>query len=89
MSAPRRADCSTESLNEAASPPLAQDTNDMDLEAIEHETGPAPRASMTILHGLGADGNDFVPVAHELDLAAAGPVRGRAACLLEHVLVLD
>jgi hypothetical protein len=48
---------------------------DMTLEAIEHETGPAPRASMIILHGLGADGNDFVPVAHELDLAAVGPVR--------------
>ena len=30
---------------------------------------------MIILHGLGADGNDFVPVAHELDLAAVGPVR--------------
>ena len=47
----------------------------MTLEAIEHETGPAPRASMIILHGLGADGSDFVPVAHELDLAAVGPVR--------------
>ena len=42
----------------------------MTLEAIEHETGPAPRAAMIVLHGLGADGNDFVPVAHELDLAA-------------------
>ena len=30
---------------------------------------------MIILHGLGADGNDFVPVAHELDLGAVGPVR--------------
>ena len=47
----------------------------MTLEAIELETGPAPRASMIVLHGLGADGNDFVPVAHELDLAAVGPVR--------------
>ncbi len=47
----------------------------MTLEAIEHETGPAPRASMIVLHGLGADGNDFVPVAHELDLGAVGPVR--------------
>ncbi|MEO5844207.1 MAG: dienelactone hydrolase family protein [Caldimonas sp.] len=47
----------------------------MDLEAIEHETGPSPRASVIILHGLGADGNDFVPVARELDLAAVGPVR--------------
>ena len=47
----------------------------MTLEAIELETGPAPRAAMIILHGLGADGSDFVPVAHELDLAAVGPVR--------------
>ena len=30
---------------------------------------------MIVLHGLGADGNDFVPVARELDLAAAGAVR--------------
>ena len=35
-----------------------------------------PTASMIILHGLGADGNDFVPVAHELDLGA-----GRAGAL--------
>ena len=32
-------------------------------------------AAVIILHGLGADGNDFVPVAHELELAAVGPVR--------------
>ena len=30
---------------------------------------------MIVLHGLGADGNDFVPVAQELDLGAVGPVR--------------
>jgi phospholipase/carboxylesterase len=47
----------------------------MTLAAIEHETGPHPRASIIILHGLGADGSDFVPVAHELRLAAVGPVR--------------
>jgi len=28
-----------------------------------------------VLHGLGADGNDFVPIAEELDLRAVGPVR--------------
>jgi phospholipase/carboxylesterase len=47
----------------------------MNLDAIEIESAPRPTASMIILHGLGADGNDFVPVAHELDLAAVGPVR--------------
>ena len=45
------------------------------LETIDTETGADPRASVIILHGLGADGNDFVPVARELDLSAAGPVR--------------
>ncbi|MES2633520.1 MAG: dienelactone hydrolase family protein [Pseudomonadota bacterium] len=45
------------------------------LEIIEHETGPVPTATIIILHGLGADGNDFVPIARELDLSAAGPMR--------------
>jgi phospholipase/carboxylesterase len=45
------------------------------LETIEIETGPGPEATIIVLHGLGADGNDFVPVAQELDLAAVGPVR--------------
>ncbi|MEP6739628.1 MAG: alpha/beta hydrolase [Caldimonas sp.] len=45
------------------------------LETIEIDTAPGARASVIILHGLGADGNDFVPVASELDLGAVGPVR--------------
>jgi phospholipase/carboxylesterase len=45
------------------------------LETIDKETGPNPVASVIVLHGLGADGNDFVPVARELDLSAAGAVR--------------
>ena len=45
------------------------------LDTIEHETAPAANAAVIILHGLGADGNDFVPIAHELELAAVGPVR--------------
>jgi phospholipase/carboxylesterase len=45
------------------------------LEIIETETGPKPGATIIILHGLGADGNDFVPIAQELDLAGVGPVR--------------
>lgn len=47
----------------------------MTLEAIEIETGPAPQASIIVLHGLGADGNDFVPFAQELRLGSVGPVR--------------
>ena len=36
--------------------------------AIEIETGPEPQASVIVMHGLGADGNDFVPVVPELGL---------------------
>jgi phospholipase/carboxylesterase len=36
------------------------------LEHIVQETGPSPSWSVIWLHGLGADGNDFVPVAPEL-----------------------
>lgn len=45
------------------------------LDLIEAETGDNPTATIIILHGLGADGNDFVPLAEELDLQAVGPVR--------------
>ena len=47
----------------------------MSLEVIEIETAPHPTASIIILHGLGADANDFVPVAREFDLTSVGPVR--------------
>jgi len=47
----------------------------MPLEVIEIETAPHPSVSVIVLHGLGADGSDFVPVAEELDLQAVGPVR--------------
>jgi phospholipase/carboxylesterase len=36
------------------------------LDSIERETGPAPTHSIVWLHGLGADGNDFVPLVPEL-----------------------
>ncbi len=45
------------------------------LETIEvHPAGEAT-ASVIMLHGLGADGTDFLPFADEIDLRAAGPVR--------------
>lgn len=47
----------------------------MTLDTIEIETAPNPTASVIVLHGLGADGNDFVPIADELDLTAIGSVR--------------
>ena len=40
----------------------------MALECLEFQTGPEPASSIVVLHGLGADGNDFVPIAQELDL---------------------
>lgn len=45
------------------------------LDLIEAETGENPKAAIIIMHGLGADGNDFVPIAEELQLDAVGPVR--------------
>ncbi len=45
------------------------------LEAIEIETGDKPDVSIIWMHGLGADGNDFVPIVNELDLAGAPPIR--------------
>ncbi len=47
----------------------------MPLDTIELDTAPNATASVIVLHGLGADGNDFVPIAQELDLSAVGPVR--------------
>ncbi|RZJ07463.1 MAG: hypothetical protein EOP39_16355, partial [Rubrivivax sp.] len=45
------------------------------LETHEIETGPNPRTTLVVLHGLGADGHDFVPICGELDLKGLGPVR--------------
>jgi phospholipase/carboxylesterase len=44
------------------------------LDSIEIETGTKPERSVIWLHGLGADGNDFVPIVPELDLPGA-PIR--------------
>ena len=42
------------------------------LQAIEIETKPKPSHSVIWLHGLGADGNDFVPIVQELSLPPLG-----------------
>ena len=47
----------------------------MSLQIIEAQTGDNPTASILIMHGLGADGRDFVPIAEQLDMAAIGSVR--------------
>ena len=45
------------------------------LQVIEAQTGEQPTATILIMHGLGADGRDFLPVAEQLDLSSIGAVR--------------
>ena len=45
------------------------------LPCIELETSPNPTAAVIWLHGLGADGNDFVPIIPELQLAGCPGIR--------------
>jgi phospholipase/carboxylesterase len=45
------------------------------LECVELESKQPPQASVIWMHGLGADGNDFVPIVHELNLSACPPMR--------------
>jgi len=47
----------------------------MSLQTIELNPASPPRATVIVLHGLGADGTDFLPLADELKLADVGPVR--------------
>jgi phospholipase/carboxylesterase len=47
----------------------------MTLETIEIESAPNPTVSVIWLHGLGADGNDFVPIVRELDLTGCPAIR--------------
>jgi phospholipase/carboxylesterase len=45
------------------------------LETIQVETAPNPVSSVIWMHGLGADGSDFVPIVRELDLTGCPPIR--------------
>jgi phospholipase/carboxylesterase len=45
------------------------------LETIEIQTGAEPQAAIIWMHGLGADGNDFVPLVDELDLRGLPAIR--------------
>lgn len=45
------------------------------LPCIELETAPNPTAAVIWLHGLGADGNDFVPIIPELKLSGCPSIR--------------
>lgn len=45
------------------------------LPCIELETSPNPTAAVIWLHGLGADGNDFVPIIPEFNLTGCPGIR--------------
>jgi phospholipase/carboxylesterase len=45
------------------------------LPCIEIETAPNPSAAVIWLHGLGADGNDFVPIISQLNLSECPAIR--------------
>lgn len=45
------------------------------LQTFEVHPAGDPRCSVIVLHGLGADGTDFLPFADEVKLDAVGPVR--------------
>jgi phospholipase/carboxylesterase len=45
------------------------------LNSIEIEIGKNPSASVIWMHGLGADGNDFVPIVNELGLDGTPAIR--------------
>jgi phospholipase/carboxylesterase len=47
----------------------------MSVERVELATGPEPAGTVIWLHGLGADGWDFVPIVRELGLPADLPLR--------------
>ena len=45
------------------------------LETIELDSAPNPTVSIIWMHGLGADGNDFVPLVKERDLRGCPAIR--------------
>ena len=45
------------------------------LDTIQIESAPNPTAAVIWLHGLGADGSDFVPIVRELDLSGCPAIR--------------
>lgn len=47
----------------------------MTLKTVELATAPNPTVSIIWMHGLGADGNDFVPIVKELDLTGCPGIR--------------
>lgn len=54
---------------------MSTDTSPVLLDCIERQTGADPTHAVIWLHGLGADGNDFVPLVPELRLPASPAIR--------------
>jgi phospholipase/carboxylesterase len=54
---------------------MNDDSTPAPLDCIELQTGPDPSHSVIWMHGLGADGNDFVPIVPELRLPAMPAIR--------------
>ena len=54
------------------------------LECVEVATGTAPTASVIWMHGLGADGYDFVPVVKELDVNTLPGLSGGVRFVFPH-----
>lgn len=51
------------------------ESNKQALESVVQETGPDPDHVVIWLHGLGADGHDFIPIVPHLKAAQVRPVR--------------
>jgi phospholipase/carboxylesterase len=51
---------------------------------LEIATGPSPTAAVIWLHGLGADGSDFVPVVHELTRQPPWPAAAAVRFVFPH-----
>lgn len=45
------------------------------LPSVKIETGPKPAHTLIWMHGLGADGNDFVPIVKELSISSKKSLR--------------
>ena len=54
------------------------------LECVEVATGAAPSASVIWMHGLGADGYDFVPVVKEMDVNTLPGLAGGIRFIFPH-----
>jgi len=54
------------------------------LEQVEIATGPEPTASVIWMHGLGADGYDFVPIVKEIEVNTLPGLSGGVRFIFPH-----